>query len=233
MSMAAHHHSHTSITEYLEGLSTKTSERLFSTPVACLAVFRLLSSLSKQLVMSMLYTDGPLAVKDVAGWEKPLHSPEIPQQLKRLEGLHILECKDNKMHLNEVFREQLKNALIGGGNHKSFGVPAEKNASDKVNMRFLDDYALKKWESILHYMVGTDMDAPKPSTTVLNLLVKARLMEDGTDHAGYAAKIRITNKGFQFLLQDINAQVWEVLLQYIRQNEEQVEHSQEPQKLHI
>ena len=40
------------------------------------------------------------------------------------------------------------------------------------------------------------------------------------DNSELESKIKITNKGFQFLLQDVNAQVWAVILQYIRQNEE-------------
>ncbi|KAJ1922283.1 RNA polymerase II transcription factor B 52 kDa subunit [Mycoemilia scoparia] len=219
------------ITEYLEGLSSKTSERLFSTPVACLAIFRLLSSIEKQFIMSILYIDNPLTSKEVSSWAKPGFEGEIITRLGPLRKLHIIEKRDGGLVLNEIFRNQLKNALTGGGDYKSFGVLSNRVSRDNIEQTVLDNYALKKWESILHYMVGTDAGAPKPSGTVLKLMVRARLMEEATDYQSGGTKLKISNKGFQFLLQDVNSQVWTIILQYLRQNEEQVE--EEKQGIHV
>ncbi|CAG8772623.1 17567_t:CDS:2, partial [Acaulospora colombiana] len=44
--------------------------------------------------------------------------------------------------------------------------------------------------------------------SVLKVVTKANLMEE-------KGKLEITNKGFQFLLQDVNTQVWAFLIQYL------------------
>jgi transcription initiation factor TFIIH subunit 4 len=51
----------------------------------------------------------------------------------------------------------------------------------------------------------------RPSRGVLNLLQKSDLMQASESETG----LHITNKGFQFLLQDVNTQVWAFLLQYL------------------
>ncbi|KAJ2824776.1 RNA polymerase II transcription factor B 52 kDa subunit, partial [Coemansia sp. 'formosensis'] len=64
--------------------------------------------------------------------------------------------------------------------------------------------------AILHFMVGHSADAEPPSESVRGILRMSRLMEDS------AEGMKITNSGFQFLLQDPSSQVWTVLLQYLR-----------------
>ncbi|KAF6066818.1 transcription factor Tfb2 family protein [Candida albicans] len=62
-------------------------------------------------------------------------------------------------------------------------------------------------------MVGTESTAT-PSDSVLSLLKLGGLME------GPNNDLRITNSGFQFLLQDVNAQIWTLLLQYLNLTQE-------------
>jgi transcription initiation factor TFIIH subunit 4 len=52
----------------------------------------------------------------------------------------------------------------------------------------------------------------EPDGGVLALLQQARLMEGDPARP---RSMRITNSGFAFLLQDINAQIWTLLLQYL------------------
>jgi transcription initiation factor TFIIH subunit 4 len=103
----------------------------------------------------------------------------------------------------------------------------------KVDISFLDHFASTQWEAILHYMVGTTM-TKRPSRGVLNLLQKSDLMHARYTVISYGQRsclrrlltssflcsdsetgLHITNKGFQFLLQDVNTQVWAFLLQYL------------------
>ena len=86
-------------------------------------------------------------------------------------------------------------------------------------------------------MVGTTEGRP-PCKGVLNLLGRSGLMTGGSDAGGingdnqmdardFASQMarqdfgvpKITHKGFQFLLQDINTQVWAFLLQYLNMAE--------------
>jgi Transcription factor tfb2 len=60
-------------------------------------------------------------------------------------------------------------------------------------------------------MVGTE-GTSTPSKSVLSLLRQGALMEGPGTRAD---NLKITNAGFQFLLQDVNAQIWTLLLQYL------------------
>ncbi len=64
------------------------------------------------------------------------------------------------------------------------------------------------------------MGAAKPHDTVLSLLARGGLMAspNGTLH-----NLAITSKGFQFLLEDVNTQLWDLLLRYLQESEDVVE----------
>jgi transcription initiation factor TFIIH subunit 4 len=109
--------------------------------------------------------------------------------------------------------------LTGGGDHQSFGVPSNEVVED-VSLGFLDQYARDQWEGILHYVVnsvgdGGLSDGSGPTQAVKDLLESGELVRKGRHSAG------ITQAGFSFLLQEVNAQVWSLLLLWI-QNAEKV-----------
>lgn len=118
------------------------------------------------------------------------------------------------MTLNPTFRTSFRNALTGSEGSSSFGVPCETEDKHKVGIAFLDHHAQTRWESILHYMVGTQT-SDVPNDGALSLLVHSGLMEGRDPY-----NMRITNSGFQFLLQDVNAQIWTLLLQYLNMSEQ-------------
>lgn len=64
------------------------------------------------------------------------------------------------------------------------------------------------------------MGAAKPNPTVLSLLARGGLMAspNGTLH-----NLAITSKGFQFLLEDVNTQLWDLLLRYLQETEDVVD----------
>ena len=66
--------------------------------------------------------------------------------------------------------------LTVSGDTSSFGVPCETKDKNHVDVAFLDAYATKQWETILHFLVGTEMPE-EPGTGVLQLLKQAGLME--------------------------------------------------------
>jgi len=97
------------------------------------------------------------------------------------------------------------------GDTSSFGVPCETRDKNHVDVKFLDAYATKQWETILHFLVGTEMPE-EPGSGVLQLLRQSNLMEGDPLRS---RSMKITHSGFAFLLQDINAQIWTLLLQYL------------------
>ncbi|KAI7907563.1 RNA polymerase II transcription factor B subunit 2 [Cokeromyces recurvatus] len=200
----------TNIYEYLETLPTFTFMRLFEKPSTCLAIFRLLPSLGRQIVMSLLYVEMPMSITDLHIWVNKDGQKQLQESLLKLSRLRILEERDKILILNSTFRREFQNALTGGGMQQSFGLPCSTPDKHAVDIAFLDHYATTQWEAILHYMVGTSL-TKKPSRGVLNLLERSKLMQISAE----TGQLQITNKGFQFLLQDVNTQVWAFLLQYL------------------
>jgi transcription initiation factor TFIIH subunit 4 len=86
-----------------------------------------------------------------------------------------------------------------------------------VSIRDLDEYAQKQWENILFYMVGSTVglasakvlgqDVGEGTKSLLKIGEFVRIMN---------GKITITKQGFTFVLQETNAQVWSLLIVYLR-----------------
>ena len=84
----------------------------------------------------------------------------------------------------------------------------------------LDEFARRQWEGVLGYMVGsTGMNVASEGVTlsqgVKMLLASGRLVE------AKGKMVYITKDGFAFILQEVNAQVWTMLILYL-QNAESV-----------
>lgn len=83
----------------------------------------------------------------------------------------------------------------------------------------LDEYARKQWEGVLGYMVGS---------TGVNLIDEGvrlsdgvkKLLRDGGLVKPRGKRAEITQEGFAFILQEVNAQVWTVLIYYLDAGEE-------------
>lgn len=141
--------------------------------------------------------------------------------LSVLEQLHIIALKQDEnrrtyYELSKGFRRSLRYALEGSGTHASFGVPSSQPDPKKVSIAFLDDYARQQWENLLFYMVG--------STVGLTGSGQSQDIGEGTKallKAGELIKtvngrVSITRAGFTFVLQETNAQVWSLLIVYLR-----------------
>ena len=119
------------------------------------------------------------------------------------------------MQLTTNFRKSLRLALSGGGNHNSFGVPSHLSVPPETDIFFLDRYARKKWEDILHFVVSSvgyksTGDVLGPNKSVKELLIAGRLVDRRPN-----GSVGITQAGFTFLLQEANAQVWTLLLLWL------------------
>lgn len=114
------------------------------------------------------------------------------------------------------FKRSLRLALTGGGNHNSFGVPSSLLIPPEIDLAFLDRYARKKWEDVLHFVVSSVgyksslADGSGPNKGVKELLIAGRLVDRRPN-----GSLGITQAGFTFLLQEANAQVWTLLLLWL------------------
>lgn len=206
------------VNEHLEGLPKVIQSKLFDAPATCLSIYRLLPPLAKFYIVSMLFSENPVAVKDLEKWTQPQGRRLQFDSMKRLRALHLIEEDASGTHirLHQTFRNNFRGCLTGTQAPDAFGILATTPDTDAVGVAFLDKFASQKWETILHFMVGTELPAV-PSRSVLLLLKLGGLMEGPGTLAG---SLRITNRGFQFLLQDVNVQIWTLLLEYLNLTQE-------------
>ncbi|EOD52920.1 putative tfiih and nucleotide excision repair factor 3 complexes subunit protein [Neofusicoccum parvum UCRNP2] len=205
--------------EYLEGLPGTIHKRLYQQPSAVLAVFRrMLPHLAKTIVMAMLYMTGPFPATELDTWIRQDSKGDKDKAISVLESLHIItqaqETSGSRAYrLSSGFQNSLRQALTGGGNHRSFGVPCVESDLKKVSIDRLDLFARGQWEAILHYMVGsagsTLGGGAEISPGTKTLLDLGHFIESRGGRA------TITQAGFSFLLQEVNAQVWSLLIVYL------------------
>ncbi|KAF8224157.1 transcription factor Tfb2 [Tricholoma matsutake] len=203
---------------FLQRQSQNTLTRLYQRPSSCLSVFRLLAPLERQIVMNLLWLESPIHASTMTAWVIREGKKLYDDALATLSHLHILANSVVKLALNSTFKTSFRQAITGGGLSGSFGVPAETGEKRlPFDVAELDGFALERWETILHYMVssGTGQHPMKPSPGVLFLLERSGLM--GNFHG---SPLQITSRGFQFLLHSPHAQLWDLLLQYLRMAEE-------------
>ncbi|KAI8901971.1 transcription factor Tfb2-domain-containing protein [Globomyces pollinis-pini] len=193
------------ISQYLESLPKSILDRLYQSPATCLAILRLLPDLSKQILYRLLYVPEPLPLIFLERWID--NAIVLEENINLMTKLHISQIQNSSIFINPNFQVNLHFALVGGGNHASFGRPSDTIDKHNPSLEALDAYSVESWENVLHFLVGTT--SKNSSQPFVGLLEKSQLMvKEGRE-------LRITSKGFQFLLQDMNFQVWTLLIQYL------------------
>ncbi|KAJ7056776.1 transcription factor Tfb2-domain-containing protein [Mycena amicta] len=213
---AEQEHNPHSLIPFLHSQPQTLLTRLYQRPSACLSIFRLLAPLQQQIIMNLLWLESAIASTTMSAWVVRDARKSYDTALSALFKLHIMSPSLIKLSLNATFKTSLRQALTGGGATGSFGVPAAPDEKHPpMSVETLDGYALERWETILHYMVssGTVETSIRPSKDVLFLLERSGLM------ASHNGTLQITSEGFQFLLQSPHAQLWQLLLEYLRMAE--------------
>ncbi|OAG16227.1 transcription factor Tfb2 [Alternaria alternata] len=215
--------------EYLEGLPIATHKRLYEQPSTVLAVYRcMLPHLAKSIVMAMLYRPSSFPVADLDAWFKPSARREKEQAVFTLERLHVIaqvKQDDGTMAwtISTGFQKSLRNALEGSGTHRSFGVPAtrEESGGKRLSVDFLDEYSRSQWEGILYYLVSGAAGLSKDSISRAEVGPGTKkLLHTGDLVRTIHGSPRITKDGFSFVLQETNAQVWSLLIVYLKMTNE-------------
>ena len=89
---------------------------------------------------------------------------------------------------------------------------------DAVSIAELDNFARRQWEGVLGYMVGSTVVGLADDGVVLSPGVKT-LLEMGRLVIIRGKTVDITQNGFAFILQEVNAQVWTILILYLQNAE--------------
>ncbi|KAF3934375.1 hypothetical protein ABW20_dc0100219 [Dactylellina cionopaga] len=172
----------------------------------------MLPNLAKTFVMAMLFNPDPVSISSLEAWVHLDKNSLKEEAFAKLRQLHLVTERQGTFALDSTFKAELKKALTGGGSQGSFGLPCDTDDKNKVDIGFLDRYATDQWESILHFMVGNEVSSSRrPSEGVVRLLLHGKLMEKSRS----SSETVITQLGFSFLLQEVNAQVWTLLLLYL------------------
>jgi transcription initiation factor TFIIH subunit 4 len=174
--------------------------------------------------MVMLYMPSSFPATDLDAWFKPSARSEKEQALSNLDRLHILvskrhdDSRDISYSLTPGFQRSLRQAIEGSGTHRSFGVPASKAESGgkRMTIEDLDMHAREQWEGILFFMVSGAAGF-QPGSVKMDVGPGTRKLL----HAGDLVRTvhgspRITKEGFSFVLQETNAQVWNLLIVYLK-----------------
>ncbi|KAJ4405665.1 RNA polymerase II transcription factor B 52 kDa subunit [Neurospora sp. IMI 360204] len=213
--------------EYLEKLPGTAFRRLYQSPATALAIFRrMLSYHAKVIVRGLLYMPDPFPLTSLDIWFPPEGDGKIHRDrtIAALRSLHILQVsppgkdRTQEIQITTSFKKGLQLAFEGGGEDGSFGVPSSLPVDPTIDIAYLDKYARKKWDDILHYVVnslgvhGSSEGVSGPKASVKELLLAGRLVERRPDTR---TGIGITQAGFTFLLQESNAQVWTLLLLWL------------------
>lgn len=175
----------------------------------------------------MLYMPTSFPAADLDAWFKPAARKEKEQATFTLDRLHIVSSArqdDGTLSwtLNQGFQRSLRNAIEGSGTHRSFGVPATKEESGKrVSIEFLDEYSRAQWEGILYYLVSGAAGLSKDSISRAEVGPGTKkLLHTGDLVRTIHGSPRITKDGFSFVLQETNAQVWSLLIVYLKMTNE-------------
>ncbi|KAK3316502.1 transcription factor Tfb2-domain-containing protein [Apodospora peruviana] len=215
------------LTDYLAKLPGTTFRKLYQQPSTAFAIFRrLLTPLAKSIVQALLYMPTPLPVSQLDVWVTPDAKKLKTEALVTLKALYIIQYSPGRDRQQDVqlttnFKNSLQLALEGSGDHNSFGIPSTLPVDPTITIEYLDAYASKKWEDILHYVVNSVSglndgysggSTAGPKASVKQLLLAGNLVKPRRDTR---AGIGITKSGFTFLLQEANAQVWTLLLLWL------------------
>lgn len=83
----------------------------------------------------------------------------------------------------------------------------------------LERYTQTQWDAVLHYLVGTPNLQVQPNPAVTHFLLQTNLMQADPDYKGSDpddSPLVITQKGYDFMLQDNAQQVWHFVVQYLQ-----------------
>ncbi|OCF35046.1 transcription initiation factor TFIIH subunit 4 [Kwoniella heveanensis CBS 569] len=226
---------------FLDNQHQSYYEELYKSEAVCLCILRSLPPVCRHIILHILWSHQPIRTVDVKLFlQMDLKTPlpeldEVVRPALNRKILHPMIHKKAKMQwpMNDTFKRGLRNALTGLGTSNSFGVPFERDTEEGIpTQEELVAYGEDTFEGILKYMVSSGLEigfpVARPQEEVLQLLHASGLMTDPSDPTGQNPNINrltITSKGFQFLLEDRQTQLWEILMYYLSAKEANSERS--------
>ncbi|XP_057950091.1 general transcription and DNA repair factor IIH subunit TFB2 [Malania oleifera] len=195
-------------------------DKLYDNAFICEAIIRSLPPLAKKYVLQMLYIDVPVSAKTMEEWLLVDGFSKHKVAIDRLIQLRVfIETADRKREityrLNPTFQVIVQKHLIYGGVLSREAMPS--NITVRLpTLEDLEVYALEQWECfLLHLINSTQSERVTNFSSSMMKVFQRGLLSQREKEAP-----RLTENGFQFLLMDINAQLWYIIREYISNSEE-------------
>ncbi|KAK6750528.1 hypothetical protein RB195_002479 [Necator americanus] len=189
--------------DYICTLSNDDRSFLYAQPACALFVFRMLPSVSQQIVIKMIWnpsTSGSFS----------LSNAELESSHKLLIKLGIVGGSGN---LHPSFRQSYLRSIMLGTQKCAKIKPVEVDSKRKQNEKELGKKAGERWECILRYLaLPSDKNMNSVSSTTRELFSAAGFTSDSDG----SLELEITSAGFQFLLLSPVQQLWTYMIEYLK-----------------
>ena len=147
-------------------------------------------------------------------------TPEFDKGLKD-SLLHLDASPWNALTVEQMqYLEQEATKVSGGGKPVTFPAMTPDD---------LERYTQTQWDAVLHYLVGTPNLKVQPNHAIIHFLLQTQLMQPDPDYKGPdpdEAPLVITQKGYDFMLQDNAQQVWHFVVQYLQSIQSHKKHKE-------
>ena len=207
----------------------------------CRAVLQRLSPIAQQVVVRLSSCGGSFPKAGVQVWISG-GKPKCHQVLEELHRWAIVvvpsgEAEDKKMvTLTPEFAKGLQETLLTPDASPWKALTPlqiramEQEASEApkdISFEDLERYTQSQWDAVLHFLVGTPNLKVQPSPAVIHFLLQTGLMQPDPEYVGSNvddAPLCITERGYDFMLQDNAQQVWHFVVQYLQSLESHKKH---------
>ncbi|KAL3319228.1 General transcription factor IIH subunit 4 [Cichlidogyrus casuarinus] len=163
--------------------------------------------------MRLLFIEQPIPKSIITSWFDKSAEDKFEMAINALTDLRIFALSDmvanrGTWRLNKKFQENFKIVLFGGSKQylSDLGsTTVDKHSKDK---QFLTAYANERWDSLLHFMVGSKLG--EVGSCVKDVIIMSGLMKGSVNDPSFG----ITERGFKFLLTNLENQILQFILFY-------------------
>ena len=208
-------------------------QRLFAHRDVTLAVLRSLAPLERQIVLRLVLltradgdndVDGISVRNTIERWT--LNATPARLATDRLVRLGVCERLDaseqeliggdgdgsERVRLSRSFADSLRQLLRGAASDANADNARATTSLDVERVERAKSYADVRWRSLVGLLVNVHVDgAPSVAASVVRLLTRSELARSGARDAS----LRITHRGFQFLLDVQASQLWTLILAHL------------------
>jgi transcription initiation factor TFIIH subunit 4 len=217
----------------------------------CRATLQRLPDTLQQIVVRLSCCGGSFPQKSVQIWTKQTSAARHARNMQELYQWAIIKDKPTStssttpsattadITLTEEFHKGLKDSLhsldaspwtalsrtdIETLERDAKAAGTFKHAFSFMSSDDLERYTQTQWDAVLHYLVGTPNLQIQPNPAVTHFLLETGLMQLDPEYRGLDpddAPLVITQKGYDFMLQDNAQQMWHFVVQYLHSIERQ------------